>query len=841
MTSVFKVAECFLRGLIYSYLKRRKIMRDLSTSEKIIPVYIEEEMKKSYLAYSMSVIVGRALPDARDGLKPVHRRVLYAMEELHLDYSKPYKKCARIVGEVLGKYHPHGDTAVYDTLVRMVQSFSLRYPLVDGQGNFGSIDGDAAAAMRYTEARMAAIAREMLANIEKETVDFSPNFDTTLKEPVVLPAAFPNLLVNGSTGIAVGMATNMPPHNLGEVVDATVYLLDNVDVEIKQLNKIIKGPDFPTAGIICGREGIKQAYATGRGKLIIRARANIERQKNNRENIVITELPYQVNKANLIKAIAALVQTKKIDGITDVRDESDKDGIRVVIETRRDAEPQIILNHLYKHTQMETTFGIINLALINNSPKVLNLKQLLIAFVDHRRIVVRRRTQFDLDKALKRAHILEGLRIALNHINDIIKMIRASKSTPEAKVALMKKFGLSEIQSQAILEMQLQRLTALERDKIESEYKALLKDIENYRAILESPKKIDEIIKKELLEIKKKYADARRTEIAAKTEEIEIEDLIVEEDMAITISNAGYIKRLQVSSYKKQKRGGRGVTAMSTKEEDFVKNLFVASSKDYLLIFSNKGIVRWLKAYEIPIAARSAKGKNIVNLLSFQKDETISSIVAVREFSEDQFLVMGTAKGNVKKTKLSAFSNPRKGGIVAVNLDKNDELIGTLLSAGKHDVLLATKAGKSLRFSEKQIRVMGRATRGVRGINLAKDDVVVSMLVFPTDISKTGSTLLTVTAKGFAKRSDFDAYRIQSRGGKGVINVKVTEKNGHVVSAFPVMPEDEFMTMTRKGMIVRCGPNDIRQTGRSAIGVKVINLSEHDEVSSIANVVAKVE
>ncbi|VAX37469.1 DNA gyrase subunit A [hydrothermal vent metagenome] len=817
-------------------------MRNLNSHEKIIPVYIEEEMKKSYLAYSMSVIVGRALPDARDGLKPVHRRVLYAMEDLNLDYSKPYKKCARIVGEVLGKYHPHGDTAVYDTLVRMVQSFSLRYPLVDGQGNFGSIDGDSPAAMRYTEARMASISREMLSTIEKNTVDFSPNFDATLKEPIVLPASFPNLLVNGSTGIAVGMATNMPPHNLTETVDATIHLIDDSDTSIKKLSTIIKGPDFPTAGIICGKEGIKQAYATGRGKLTIRARANIERQsQKGKDTIIITELPYQVNKANLIKAMAALVQTKKIEGISDIRDESDKDGIRVVIELKRDVEPQIVLNYLYKHTQMETTFGIINLALVNNSPKVLNLKQLLSVFIDHRRVVIRRRTQFDLDKALRRAHILEGLRIAIKNIDEIIKTIRKSKSTSEAKVALMKKFGLSEIQAQAILEMQLQRLTALERDKLEAEYKALLKSIEGFRAILASSKKIDTIIKNELLEVRKKFGDARRTEIAAKADEIEIEDLIVEEDMAITISNAGYIKRIPVTMYRKQKRGGRGVNAMNTREEDFVKNLFVASSKDYLLIFSNQGTVRWLKAYEIPATSRIAKGKNIVNLLSFKKDEKISSIVAVREFTDDQFLVMATAKGNVKKTKLSAYSNPRKGGIVGITLDKEDELIGTLLSNGKYDILLATREGKSLRFPEKQARDMGRSARGVRGIRLGKNDKVVSMLVFPPDISKTGSTLLTVTEKGFAKKSDFEAYRSQTRGGKGIINVKVTEKNGQVVGSLPVMPDDEIMTITKNGMIVRCGPSDIRQTGRSAVGVKLINLVEGDIVTSVANVVAKDE
>jgi len=807
-------------------------------NEKIVPVYIEDEMKKSYLAYSMSVIVGRALPDVRDGLKPVHRRVLYAMKELSLEHSKPYKKSARIVGEVLGKYHPHGDVAVYDTLVRMVQEFSLRHPLVDGQGNFGSIDGDSPAAMRYTEARMAAITAEMLKDIEKETVDFSLNFDATLKEPVVLPASLPNLLINGSSGIAVGMATNMPPHNLGEIVDATVYVIENPDADVTALSKIVKGPDFPTAGIICGREGIKNAYTTGRGKLIVRAKGSIERQKNSKDSIIITELPYQVNKANLITAIAGLVQAKKVEGITDIRDESDKDGIRVVIELRRDVEPQIILNYLYKHTQLETTFGIINLALVNNSPRVLTLKQILGYFIDHRRIVIRRRTQYDLDRALRRAHILEGLRIAIDAIDKVIKTIRESKSTAAAKIALMKNFGLSEIQAQAILEMQLQRLTALERDKIESEYKALLKDIENYQAILTSPKKIDGIIKEELVVIKKKYGNERRTEIAAKAEEIEIEDLIVEEDMAITISNSGYIKRLAVSSYRKQKRGGKGVSAMSTREEDFVKQLFVASSKDYLLVFSNQGIVRWLKVYEIPVATKTAKGKNIVNLLSFQKDEQISSIVSVKDFSDDRFVVMATAKGNVKKTKLSAFSNPRRGGIVGITLDKDDWLIGTTLSGGNHEVLLATKSGKSLRFQEKKIRDMGRSARGVRGISLGVKDEVISMLVFPPDVAKTGSTLLTVTRFGFVKRSNFSDYRIQSRGGKGIINVKVTDRNGPVVGALPVMSGDEIMAITKSGMIVRCSSQDVRQTGRSAQGVRLISLKKEDTVSSVANVVS---
>ena len=809
--------------------------------EKIIPVYIEEEMKSSYLSYSMSVIVGRALPDVRDGLKPVHRRILYAMKSVGLDYGKPFKKSAAIVGEVLGKYHPHGDTAVYDTMVRMVQEFSLRYPLINGQGNYGSIDGDSAAAYRYTEARLAAISEEILRDIDKNTVDFTPNFDGSTKEPEVLPSGIPNLLVNGSSGIAVGMATNMAPHNLTEVVDGLIYFIDNPEAQVKELMKFIKGPDFPTGGIICGKEGIKDAYATGRGKILVRAKAAIERQKGSKDTIIITELPYQVNKANLVKAIADHITNKSVDGMVDIRDESDKEGIRVVIELRRDVQPQLILNYLYKHTQLETTFGIINLALVNNSPRVLSLRQLLSQYINHRRVVVRRRTQFDLDRALKRAHILEGLRIAVKFIDEIIQLIRSSKSTPEAKVKLMKRFKLSEIQAQAILEMQLQRLTALERNKIEDEYKALLKDIDRYRAILASAKKIDSIIKDELMDVRKKYGDERRTEIAAKAEEIELEDLIAEEDMAITISNAGYIKRLVVGAYRKQKRGGKGFSAMTTKEEDFVKQIFVASSKDYLLIFSNKGIVRWLKVYEIPIASRSAKGKAIVNLLSFQKDEDISSIVAVKAFLDDRYVVMGTAQGNVKKTKLSAFGNPRKGGIVGISLDKDDYLIGTAVSGGKHEILLATKQGKALRFSEKQIRDMGRSARGVRGIKLSKDDVVVSMQVFPTEIDRTESTLLTVTSLGFAKRSSFGEYRVQSRGGKGIINVKATPKNGTVVSVLGVMPEDEVMAVTRVGMMVRCPVVDIRESSRSTQGVRLISLQQGDIVTSVANAVAKEE
>ncbi len=816
-------------------------MKDLTTKERIIPVYIEEEMKNSYLSYSMSVIISRALPDVRDGLKPVHRRILYGMKELNLEHNKAYKKSARIVGEVLGKYHPHGDAAVYDALVRMVQDFSLRYPLVDGQGNFGSVDGDAAAAMRYTEARMAPITQYMLGDIEKETVDFVPNFDGSLKEPELLPATLPNLLINGSSGIAVGMATNMAPHNLSEVVDGIVAFIDNAEVSVKQLMKHIKGPDFPTGGIICGREGILSAYTSGRGKLTLRAKASIERQKGNKDTIVISEIPYQVNKTNLITAIADLVTNKKVDGITDIRDETDKEGIRIVVELRRDVEPQIILNQLYKHTQLESTFGIINLALVNGRPQVLSLKNLISQYVSHRRTIIRRRTQFDLNKALRRAHILEGLRIALKFINQIIKTIRASKTTQDAKRALIKNFGLTEMQAQAILEMQLQRLTALERDKIEAEYKALLKEIDRLRAILASDRKVDDIIKEELLEIKKKFGDERRTEIADKAEEIEVEDLIAEEDMVITISNSGYIKRMPVSSYRKQRRGGKGVTAMGTKEEDFVRHLFIASSKDYLLIFSDKGFVRWLKVYEIPIASRVAKGKAIVNLITITKDEKINSIVAVKEFSENQYIVMGTKKGYIKKTKLSAFSNPRRAGIVGISLEKGDELIGTAISSGKHEILLATKEGKALRFPEKNIRDMGRAAKGVRGIKLSKNDEVVGMNVFLPGIDKTDHFLLTVTALGFAKRTDFSEYRIQSRGGKGIINIKVTSKNGPVVGVVEATEQDEIMAITRKGMMVRTTVKDIRRTGRNTQGVRLISLDKGDTVTSVGNIISRDE
>jgi len=804
--------------------------------EKIIPVYIEEEVKDSYLNYAMSVIVGRALPDARDGLKPVHRRILYAMQELGLEHSKPYKKCARIVGEVLGKYHPHGDMAVYDTLVRMAQEFSLRYPLVDGQGNFGSIDGDSAAAMRYTEARLATVSDEVLADIDKNTVNFGPNFDASLKEPLLLPAALPNLMVNGSSGIAVGMATNIPPHNLNEVAEAIIYLLDNPSAEIKELMRYIKGPDFPTGGVICGRDGIKSAYTTGRGKLTMRARATVEHQKNGKDLIVVTEIPYQVQKSGIISAIAGLVDDKKIDGISDLRDESDKDGMRIVVELKRDAESQIVLNQLYKHTSLGCTFGVIMLALVENRPKVLNLRQILDCYIEHRKVIIRRRTQFELDKALKRAHILEGLKIALKYIDRIIKTIKTSKNTEIARQRLIKEFGLSLLQAQAILEMQLQRLTALERDKIDAEYAELLKKIELCRAILASEKKIEGIIKEELEALKKKFGDERRTDIVAKTEDLEIEDLIAEEDVVVTISHNGYIKRLPVSAYRKQKRGGRGATGADLREEDFSEHLFVASTKDHLLIFTDKGQVHWLKVYEIPQAGRLSKGKAIINLLQMAPGSNVSSTIPVKEFSPDKYLVMVTKQGKIKKTKLEAYSNPRKGGIIGMNMDKDDQLIGVRLTDGKHDLLIGTREGKALRFPEAKVRDMGRQARGVRAITLGKKDHVIDVLVTGKD-----SEILTVTELGFAKRTTVGEYRLTSRGGKGVINIKVTDKNGPAVSMKAVSDRDELMVITQNGIFLRCAVKDIRETGRSAQGVRLIKLQAKDHVACVASVIKEEE
>jgi DNA gyrase subunit A len=805
-------------------------------NEKLIPVYIEDEMKTSYITYAMSVIVGRALPDVRDGLKPVHRRILYAMRELGLERSKPYKKSARIVGEVLGKYHPHGDMAVYDSLVRMVQNFSLRYPLIDGQGNFGSVDGDAPAAMRYTEARMAAISDEVLSDIDKDTVDFTPNFDETLEEPTVLPSKLPGLLVNGSSGIAVGMATNIPPHNLNEIVDAVVKTISEPDVSIKDLMKIVKGPDFPTGGIICGRDGIKEAYENGRGRLKLHAKAAVESQKAGRESIVITEIPYQVNKSKLIESIAELVQDKKIEGISDIRDESDREGMRIVIELRRDQNAQIILNQLYKRTQMETTFGIIMLALVDNRPKVLKLKETLELYIKHRQVIVRRRTQFELTKAEKRAHILEGLKIAIDQLNKIVKTIRESKDPKIAKDKLMKNFDLSDVQAQAILEMQLQRLTALERGKIEKEYIELIKRIEIYRSILKSEKKILEIVKSEALELKKKYGDERKTEIVAKVEEMEIEDLIAEEDMVITISHAGYIKRLPVGSYRRQRRGGAGVTGIDVKEEDFVEHLFIASTHEYILCFTNTGRVYWLKVYEIPQASRAARGKAVVNLLNLAQGEKVSACVRVKDFEKGKFLIMATQNGLIKKTDLMAYSNPRKGGIIGITVQKQDELIEVKWTDGTQDIFLATNQGKAIRFPEKQVRAMGRGAKGVKGIRLGKKDMVIAM-----EIPRKDSTILTGTSQGFAKRTSVDQYRQQSRGGKGIKNVNVTKKNGEAVGLKIVNDKDELMVITEKGMIVRCPVKDIRTTGRAAQGVRIIKLDSGDKVSTIARVVPEEE
>ncbi len=805
-------------------------------NEKIIPVYIEEEVKDSYLNYAMSVIVGRALPDVRDGLKPVHRRILFAMQELGLEHPKPYKKCARIVGECLGKFHPHGDVAIYDSLVRMAQSFSLRYPLVEGQGNFGSVDGDTAAAMRYTEARLDAIAAEMLSDIDKDTVDFGPNFDGSLQEPLLLPATLPNLLVNGSSGIAVGMATNIPPHNLNEVADAIIYLLDNPGADIKELMRYIKGPDFPTGGVICGKDGIKEAYFTGKGKVTVRARATIERQKGGKDLIVITEIPYQVQKSSLIEAIADLVEDKKIEGISDIRDESDKEGMRISVELKRDTEAQIILNQLFKHTQLETTFGIIMLSLVENRPRVLNLRQMLEYYIAHRKVIIRRRTQFELDKALRRAHILEGLKIALKFIDRIIKTIKTSKNTLEAKERLMKEFDLSEIQSQAILEMQLQRLTALERDKIDAEYAELLKKIELCRAILASEKKIEAIIKEELEALKKKYGDARRTDIIGAVEDIEIEDLIAEEDVVVTISHGGYIKRLPVSAYRKQKRGGRGTTGAELREEDFIEHLFVASTKDYLLVFTEKGQVHWVKVYEIPQASRISKGKAIVNLIQMEGGAKISSTIPVKEFVGDKYLVMVTKLGQIKKTRLDAYGNPRKGGIIGITLDKDDELIGVQLTDGKQELLIGTRQGKAIRFPENKVRDMGRAAHGVRAVSLGKKDEVIAMVVVQKE-----STILTVTELGFTKRTLAQEYRLTSRGGKGVINIKVTAKNGEAVTLKSVNDNDELMVITQNGIFLRCAVKDIRETGRSSQGVRLIKLQDKDRVSCVAPVIAEEE
>jgi len=804
--------------------------------QRILPLDLEEEMRNSYLDYSMSVIVARALPDVRDGLKPVHRRILYAMYDLGLFFNRPYKKSARVVGEVLGKYHPHGDSAVYDTMVRMVQDFSLRYPLLDGQGNFGSVDGDSPAAMRYTEVRLAKIANEMLRDIEKHTIDWRPNFDETLKEPIILPAVFPNLLCNGASGIAVGMATNIPPHNLNEVVDALIAQIDNPDITVSELRQYIKGPDFPTAGIIFGENGITEAYETGRGKIIVRARATIEHTRNNRSNIVVTELPYQVNKANLIEKVAELVRNKKLEGISDIRDESDRDGLRVVIELKRDSQPEILLNQLYKHTQMQVTFGIINLALVDGIPRVLNLKGMLDEFIKHRHVVVLRRTRYDLEQAEKRAHILEGLKIALDNLDEVIQTIRQSKDPETAKNRLMKKFGLSEIQAKAILDMRLQRLTGLERKKIEEEYKEVIKTIERLRAILENRALQMQIIKDELLEIKEKYGDPRRTEIIKDFTEFSIEDMIAEEDMVITISRDGYIKRFPVSGYRRQHRNTRGSQGAVAKGEDFIEHLFIASTHNYIMFFTDKGKCYWLKVHEIPQVGKAGKGRAIVNMIQIFKEEKITAFVRVKEFTDDRFLIMATRSGLIKKTRLSAFKNPRRDGIYAIKLNPGDTLIEVKQTDGTNDILLATSHGMAIRFNEKEVREMGRIAAGVRGVKLAKDDYVIGMVVLKRD-----GSLLSVSEKGYGKRTDIKAYRVTHRGGKGIKTFKVNEKTGRLIAIKEVIDQDDLMLITAKAVILRIDVSKIKVAGRDTMGVRLMKLDAGDKVSDVARVVQEEE
>jgi DNA gyrase subunit A len=801
-------------------------------SQNRIPVRLEEEMQKSYMDYAMSVIIGRALPDVRDGLKPVHRRVLYAMYDLSNDWNKPYKKSARIVGDVIGKYHPHGELAVYDSVVRMAQDFSLRYPLIDGQGNFGSVDGDSPAAMRYTEVRMARLTGELLADIEKETVDFFPNYDGSLMEPSILPARFPNLLVNGSSGIAVGMTTNIPPHNLREVIDAVIAVINHPDISAEELIEIIPGPDFPTGGFILGRAGIREAYLSGKGMIQVRARALIERQKRTeRESIVVTEIPYQVNKAKLLEKIAELVQERRMEGISDLRDESDREGMRIVIDLKREAVAQVVLNQLFKHTQMQATFGIILLAIVHGQPQMLQLKELLQQFINYRKEVVTRRSQFELGKAEANAHILEGLKTALDNLDKVISLIRSSKTPKEAKEGLMDKFSLSEAQAQAILEMRLQRLTNLEREKINEDYRELIKSIARLREILSNERLLLNLIIEELQEIKDRYGDERRTQIIEEAQEINLEDLIVEEDMAVTISHSGYIKRNAISLYRSQRRGGRGKMGMTMKEEDFVEQLFVASTHSYILFFTDAGKVFWLKVHEIPQAGRLARGKAIVNLLNISGEEKITAILPVRAFEEGRYVIMTTKKGVVKKTDLMSYSHPRTGGIIALTLDPGDELISACLTDGTKEILLSSRRGKAIRFSEEEARAIGRTARGVRGITLGKDDFLVSMdILSPGTV---GAAILSVTENGFGKRTPIDAYPLQSRGGKGVITIQTTSRNGNLIGVQQITEQDDVMLITDKGKIIRLRGGEISVIGRNTQGVKLIELEPGERVMAV--------
>lgn len=804
---------------------------------KIVPVNLEHEMKFSYIDYAMSVIVARALPDVRDGLKPVHRRILYAMQEAGMTSGKPYKKSARIVGEVLGKYHPHGDTSVYDAIVRMAQDFSMRYLLADGHGNFGSVDGDPAAAMRYTEVRMSKISELMLQDIDKETVDFVPNYDESLKEPSVLPAKFPQLLVNGASGIAVAMATNIPPHNIGEVIDATLYLIDEPDATTADLMKIINGPDFPTAALIIGRDGIRDAYQTGRGSIKMRARTSIEKLPNGKSRILVTELPYQVNKARLIEKIADLVRDKTIEGVTDLRDESDRDGMRIAIDLRRDVTPQIILNQLFKHTQMQDTFGVNMIALVNGAPQILTLKEILTHYIKHQEEVITRRTKFELTKAKARAHILEGLTTAVKNLDRVIKIVRESSAVSNAKAELVKVFNFSDEQAQAILDLRLQKLTGLERDKIEDEYRNILAAIKTFQEILSDESKILQIIKSELQTVKEKFNDERRTEIVdEELSAFEAEDLINDDEIVITLTHGGYVKRIDLSTYKKQKRGGIGVTGMGTKEEDFVEQILITTTHHTILFFTNKGKVFQLKAYQIAESSRTAKGVHISNLLPVEADEKITALIKVRDFDPTRYLFMATKKGIVKKTQLSEFSSMVKRGLVAIKLDKDDELIGVKFTEGERYVILGTAQGMAIAFAEEEVRSMGRAARGVRGIKLKKGDRVIGMAKL-----KSGAEVLTVSEEGIGKRTPTEEYRSQSRGGKGLINMKVTEKTGEVVGIKVVTPDQELMLITTEGIVIRTSVADIRTIGRNAQGVIIMKTKDDDRVASIATVTLKNE
>jgi DNA gyrase subunit A len=810
-------------------------MSDFAASK--IPVAIEDEMKRSYMDYAMSVIIGRALPDVRDGLKPAHRRVLYAMRQMGLASNRAYRKCAKIVGEVIGNYHPHGDASAYDTLVRLAQDFNMRYPLVDGQGNFGSVDGDSPAAYRYTEARLQALAEEMMVDLDKETVDFVPNFDETTEEPTVLPTPVPNLLVNGSAGIAVGMATNIPPHNLREVVEAAVAVIEHRkesrEARFRHVLRAVPGPDFPTGGIVVGRHGIVQAYQTGRGALTLRARATVESSpRSEKQSIVVSEIPYQINKARLIEKIADLAREKTIEGIADLRDESDREGMRIVIELKRGEVPEVVLNNLYKHTPLQTTFGIIMLAIVGGRPRVLNLLEIIEQFVDFRREVVRRRTEFELRKAETRAHILEGLKIALDHLDEVIKLIRGSRTPAEAKDGLVTRFGLSVLQAQAILDMQLQRLTGLERQKIVDELVELLKTIERLRAILSSEELLLEIVVAELKRVQQRFADERRTQIIEETGDFSIEDLIAEEDMAITVTNTGYVKRTAITSYRKQGRGGKGRIGMRTREEDFVAHLFIASTHAYIMIFSDRGRAYWLRVHEIPDVGPDGRGKAIANLVSMEEGEKIAALLAVKEFPQEegqQFIVMGTRHGVIKKTDLAAFRNPRSGGIIAMGIEESDSVMAVAQTSGQDEIFIGSRDGMAIRFAEADVRTMGRTAYGVRGISLRDGDEVVAM-----EVVRQGGTLLTVTENGYGKRTEIDEYRLQSRGGLGIINIQTSDRNGRVVGVASVNAGDELMLITQQGKVIRMAADDIRIIGRATQGVRLIEIEENDKVVSIA-------